>query len=163
MRAEINTTTYPSTATVNERASFNTTSRTNLSVTVTIESNHRRATTYRVVERPDGVIVEHPQYRPSPSNPKMTAIFQPQDIMLKVPKGRTIQEKIEEDLRGIRTFDDIRTKCERKRGRDGYNRHPRKCDSENKIRMQRWLDGEEPWTPFAITSSTSSRGRGGGS
>lgn len=161
MRAQINTTTYPSAAMVTERSSFDTNSRTNLSVTVTIESNCYRTTTYRASQRPDGVIVERPQYRAALLGSKMTTTFQPQAVTFEGPRRRTIQEKIEEDLRGIRTFDEIRTKCERKIGRDGYNGplRKKKCDSESQIRMQRWLDEEGPWTAIAMTSSTSSRGR----
>jgi hypothetical protein len=163
MRAQINTTTYPSVAMVTERSNFDTNSQTNLSVTVTIESNCYRTTTYRASQRPDGVIVERPQYRVAPSGSNMTTTFQPQTVIFEGPRRRTIQEKIEEDLRGIRTFDEIRTKCERKIGRDGYNGPlKKKRGSESQVRMQRWLDEEGPWTPIAIGSSTSSRGRTSG-
>jgi hypothetical protein len=48
-------------------------SNTNLSITMTLESKHRRHTKrYRVIERPDGIIVEHPRYRPAGTSQKAT-------------------------------------------------------------------------------------------
>lgn len=122
-----------------------------LSITINIESKARKSTIYRAVQRADGVIVERPRYRPSISTPPT---FQPQIPTFQpsttpTSKHRKLSQsrirRMDQDLRGIRTFDEeLRfVEC----GRDGYN-------SPREYVMRRFLDEPGPWTPYALGART---------
>ncbi|KAF2868143.1 hypothetical protein BDV95DRAFT_610114 [Massariosphaeria phaeospora] len=67
----------------------------NLTITLTIEPNTKRQTKYRVVQRPDGVIVESPRYRPSRAS-SLAAIkdFRPPPVALDLHRrGYALKKK----------------------------------------------------------------------
>lgn len=149
----------------NANNNINISTSSNLSISITKEPHTRHPPTYRAIKRADGVIVEFPKYQPSPvrylttNDPQQVQTTKSIRFILETPQtdgGRkTIaippETRMEDDLRGIRSFSpELRTCC----GRDGYNGH---CQIENAAgvgeSMQRFLDeesGDGPWTPYSV-------------
>lgn len=111
-----------------------------LTITMIIQSKSRKKTAYRVAQRPDGVIVEKPRYRPSSSSPapvNRESIFEKRSQILELPQGTSKgtqmnkEMRMSEDLRGVGGFaggDRSIRRCGRdeytgvfERGRGGYN------------------------------------------
>ena len=111
-----------------------------LSITMTLESKPRRSTKkYRAVKRPDGIIVEHPRYRPAGTSQKPTR--NPERNLVSVDHVGTQRKytqgagpnSMEHDLMGIGMGMGISVRavpvdamgsdnCTRRgRGRGGYN------------------------------------------
>ncbi|ORY18131.1 hypothetical protein BCR34DRAFT_596372 [Clohesyomyces aquaticus] len=142
---------------------------TTLSITINIESQSGRRTNYRAIQRPDGVIVERPQYRPSPSptppsSPAPSFKFQPTSVVLHLPKttlvsGCNTKQRMINDLRGMQTFDEMLL---RQRGRDGYNGPVDRAASLSSCStlgagvgatpMQRFMNEDGAWTPYSASS-----------
>ncbi|KAI4659298.1 uncharacterized protein J4E78_005725 [Alternaria triticimaculans] len=119
-----------------------------LSITMTLESKPRRSTKkYRAVKRPDGIIVEHPRYRPAGTSQKPTR--NPERNLVSLDHVGT-QEKhtqgagpnsMEHDLMGIGIGMDISVRAmpvdamgsdnytRLGRGRGGYNEVARELTS----------------------------------
>jgi hypothetical protein len=128
-----------------------------LNIAMTIESKSRKKTVYRVAQRPDGVIVEKPRYRPSPPISICKTRGEAED------KGKEAVNKDGRDGFGEAV----------ERGRSGYNdvftMHTTQIDGhkgnieyrvpESNIAdpMQRFLAESGPWSTF----NTRSAGFGG--
>jgi hypothetical protein len=114
-----------------------------LNITMTIESKSRKKTVYRVAQRPDGVIVEKPRYRPSPST---------SNTRDKAEDVRSVGEKeAVYDKHGSDSYGGVF-----ERGRNGYNdvfkmqAHVQKSDAVDP--MQRFLAESGPWNTFNTRS-----------
>ncbi|KAF2114012.1 hypothetical protein BDV96DRAFT_647499 [Lophiotrema nucula] len=140
---------------------------TSLSITLHIESKPtKKSRAYRAVQRPDGVIVEYPRFRPQ-GTPKPH--FEPRPLRLDNPLPMRKAEfarivRMEEDLRAIGAFDDGLRKLGGRdgyntpidAGRDGYN-EPAKtsCRMRNDLTpMQHFLSEPGPWTSYSAPSLT---------
>jgi hypothetical protein len=144
-----------------------------LNITMTIESKSRKKTVYRVAQRPDGVIVEKPRYRPSPPisicKTRGEAEDKGKEAVNKdgrdgfgeaVERGRSGYNKGGKDSNG-QVFE---------RGRSGYNNvftiHTTQIDGhqgdikyrvpESNIAdpMQRFLAESGPWSTFNTRSAS---------
>src|SRR5262245_11913747 len=94
-----------------------------LTITMTIESKNRKKTIYRIFQRPDGVIVETPRYRPSsallPNRESNASAMAVRAELSKIDKERSHNQRgANDDLRGIGSWDG---ELANQRGRDGYN------------------------------------------
>lgn len=127
------------------------------------KTKSRKPRPYRPVQRPDGVITEHPRYQPSlspsPSPPLTTKTFQPIETVLEIPvkpisHHLQLQRLREQNLRAVRDFD---AELARQRGRNGYNgvvefrqggyHAPAGGNEWNP--MRRYIGEDGPWTTFS--------------
>lgn len=108
-------------------------------LTITLNLTHytkpRTPKPYRAVQRPDGVVITYPLFRPSPP-PE----FEPRIPIFTVPEPTSSEAPRKGKGKGK---DEGRTRC----GRGGYN-SPKK---ENVV-MQRWLEEEGPWCGLDVAS-----------
>jgi len=134
-----------------------------LSITMTVESKPRRSTKkYRAVKRPDGIIVEHPRYRPAGTSQKPTR--NPERNLVSLDHVGTQEKHIqgaglnsmEHDLMGIGMDMDISVRAvpvdamgsdsytRLGRGRGGYNEVARELTpvhiTANRCKQQFYAD-----------------------
>jgi hypothetical protein len=127
------------------------------------KSKSRKPRPYRPIQRPDGVITEHPRYQPSlspsPSPPLTTKTFQPIETVLEMPvkpisRHLQLQRLREQNLRAVRDFD---AELARQKGIDGYNRiveykqggYYRHVGGNECNPMKRFIGEDGPWTTFS--------------
>jgi hypothetical protein len=133
------------------------------------KSKSRKPRPYRPIQRPDGVITEHPRYQPSlspsPSPPLTTKTFQPIETVLEMPvkpisRHLQLQRLREQNLRAVREFD---AELARQKGRDGYNGivefgrsgYNGPAGGDECYQMRRFMRDDGPWTTY----STADEGR----
>lgn len=116
----------------------------------TQSTSKRRPKKYRAVERSDGVIVEHPRYRPAASSQKPVSPSHPQRALL---LDHTFLSKEMGDAKSSRMMYDLLGV-----GGSGSNEvHGRHCDTTNIGRRDFYGAENHQWTFVGIEMYTSER------
>lgn len=135
-----------------------------LSITMTIESSKpRKELTYRAIQRPDGVVVEKPRYRPSTLTASTKIKFEQRRAVLDVPRARKQdihprnKKRMDDDLRGLRMLEEgLARPYENdgyegvvERGRSGYNGPYDEAlvQFQLELPLRRFLRSSDPWSP----------------
>ena len=153
-----------------------------LSITMTLESKpRRRAKKYRAIKRPDGIIVEHPRYRPAGTSQEPTRsaernLVSSSQVGIQHKQGAG-QNSMEHVLMGIGMDISVRavpvdamgsdSHTRLGRGRGGYNEVVRELtpvhDMTNGCKqhsyadfhpMARFLSERGPWSPHSSREDT---------
>ncbi|KAF2251606.1 hypothetical protein BU26DRAFT_516401 [Trematosphaeria pertusa] len=136
-----------------------------LSITMTIEpSKPRKKPTYRAIQRPDGVIVEKPRYRPSSLTASTKFKFEQRRTVLDIPRDREQdmhprkEKRMDDDLRGLRVLEEgLARPYENdageevvERGRSGYNGpyDEAMVELQLEVPLRRFLRSSDPWSPY---------------
>jgi len=131
-------------------------------MTMGLKSQSQKQAAHRPIQPVKNHVTEEPRARTSkaPSSQPKTFTFQPAPVIVTLPAAKSNRQSIlfkrkaqnttdiEGDLRGVGAFaDSLYAQC----GRSGYNNPiDRKRDRYQEERMQRFIEGESPWSVYEI-------------